>query len=129
MQLIESRTSHLPNDTSYTSREAPSCRQEADSIVPSRNGFTLLELLIATTILSFLRLMAFPLARITIQRDKERRLRRALWEMRDAIDKYAGDRAAFQIKVDSFGYPPDLNTLVKGIEAQGGKRLRYQLPT
>jgi prepilin-type N-terminal cleavage/methylation domain-containing protein len=75
MQLIESRTSQLPNDTSYTSREAPSCRQEADSIVPSRNGFTLLELLIATTILSFLRLMAFPLARITIQRDKERRLR------------------------------------------------------
>jgi general secretion pathway protein G len=46
--------------------------------------------------------------------------------MRDAIDKYAGDRAAFQIKVDSFGYPPDLDTLVKGIEAQGGKRLRYQ---
>ncbi len=93
-----------------------------------RNGFTLLELLIATTILSFLSLMAFPLARITIQRDKERRLRHALWEMRDAIDKYkeAGDRAAFQIKVDSFGYPPDLDTLVKGIEAQGGKRLRYQ---
>ncbi len=80
------------------------------------------------TILSFLPLMAFPLARITIQRDKERRLRHALWEMRDAIDKYkeAGDRAAFQIKVDSFGYPPDLDTLVKGIEAQGGKRLRYQ---
>jgi prepilin-type N-terminal cleavage/methylation domain-containing protein len=62
MQLIESRTSQLPNDTSYTSREAPSCRQEADSIVPSRNGFTLLELLIATTILSFLRLMAFSIS-------------------------------------------------------------------
>ena len=78
-------------------------------------------------------MMALPLARVTIQREKEKRLRDALWEMRDAIDKYkdAGDRGSFQIKVDSFGYPPDLDTLVKGIEAQGGKRLRYlrSIPT
>jgi general secretion pathway protein G len=90
-------------------------------------GFTLLELIIAATILSILTLMAVPLARLTIQREKEKELRRALWEMRDAIDKYkdAGDRGAFRIKADSGGYPPDLETLVKGVEAQGGNKLRF----
>ena len=69
-------------------------------------GFTLLELIVATTILSILTLMALPLARLTIQREKEKRLRHALWEMRDAIDRYkaAGDGGMFQIKADSFGY-------------------------
>lgn len=96
-------------------------------------GFTLLELIVAATILSILTMMAMPLARITIQREKEKQLRRALWEMRDAIDHYkdAADRGAFQIKVDSYGYPPDLDTLFKGVEAQGGKKLRYlrSIPT
>jgi general secretion pathway protein G len=90
-------------------------------------GFTLLELIVAATILAILTMMTIPLAHISVQREKERQLRRALWEMRDAIDRYkdAGDRGAFQIKVDSYGYPPDLETLVKGVEAQGGKRMRF----
>jgi general secretion pathway protein G len=93
----------------------------------SRAGFTLLELIVAATILAILTMMALPLARVTIKRGKEKQLRRALWEMRDAIDKYemAGERGAFQIKADSYGYPPDLETLVKGVEAQGGKRIRF----
>jgi general secretion pathway protein G len=46
--------------------------------------------------------------------------------MRDEIDKYeiAGERGAFQINVDSYGYPPDLETPVK-VEAQGGKKMRF----
>jgi general secretion pathway protein G len=90
-------------------------------------GFTLLELIVAATILSILTLMALPLARVTIQREKEKQLRRALWEMRDAIDRYKdmGERGAFQIKADSFGYPPDLDTLVKGVEGQAGKKTRF----
>jgi general secretion pathway protein G len=90
-------------------------------------GFTLLELIIASAILSILTLMALPLARVTIQREREKELHRALWEMRDAIDRYkdAADRNAFQIKLDSGGYPPDLETLAKGVEAQGGKKLRF----
>jgi general secretion pathway protein G len=90
-------------------------------------GFTLLELIVAATILSILTMMALPLARVTIQREKEKQLRKALWEMRDAIDNYkqASERGAFQIKVDSGGYPPDLETLVKGVEAQGGKKIRF----
>lgn len=95
--------------------------------VRNGRGFTLLELIVAATILSVLTLMALPLARVTVQRQREKELRRALWDMRDAIDRYkdAADRGAFQTKVDSYNYPPDLDTLVKGAEAQGGKKLRF----
>jgi general secretion pathway protein G len=89
-------------------------------------GFTLIELIVATTILIVLTCLAIPLARVTIKREKERELRHALWEMRDAIDRYkdASDRGAFRTKVDSQGYPPDLDTLVKGEDVQG-KKLRF----
>jgi general secretion pathway protein G len=89
-------------------------------------GFTLIELIIATTILIILSTMAVPLARLTIKREREKRLRADLWEMRDAIDRYKidADRNAFQTKVDSQGYPPDLETLVKGVDVQG-KKVRY----
>jgi general secretion pathway protein G len=90
-------------------------------------GFTLLELIVATSILSILSVMALPLARVTIQREKERQLRLALWEMRDAIDRYKNqaDSGFFQTKVDSVNYPPDLETLVKGVEIRGGVKFRY----
>jgi len=89
--------------------------------VKSALGFTLLELIIATAILLILSTMAVPLARLTIKREREKRLRADLWEMRDAIDRYKidADRNAFQTKVDSQGYPPDLETLVKGVDVQG----------
>jgi general secretion pathway protein G len=89
-------------------------------------GFTLIELVVATTILIVLSGLIIPVARVQIKREKERRLRAALWEMRDAIDRYkdAADRAAFRIKVNSFGYPPDLDTLVNG-EDVGGKKLKF----
>jgi general secretion pathway protein G len=95
-------------------------------------GFTLLELLVATTILIVLSTMAVPLARLTIQREKERMLRADLWEMRDAVDRYkdAADRNMFQTKVDSQNYPPDLETLVKGVDVQGKKvRFLRSIPT
>jgi len=90
-------------------------------------GFTLLELIVAATILAILTLMAVPLARVTIQRERERQLRQALWEMRDAIDRYkdAADRNMFRTKVDSMNYPPDLDELVKGVEIAGGKKVRF----
>jgi len=90
-------------------------------------GFTLLELIVAATILAILTFMAVPLARVTIQRERERQLRQALWEMRDAIDRYkdAADRNMFRTKVDSMNYPPDLDELVKGVEIAGGKKVRF----
>jgi general secretion pathway protein G len=89
-------------------------------------GFTLVELIVATAILVILTGLAVPLARVAIKREKERELRTDLWELRDAIDRYkdTADRGAFQIKVGSEGYPPDLDTLVKGVDV-GGKKMRF----
>jgi len=89
-------------------------------------GFTLIELIVATAIMVILTSMAIPLARLSIQREKERELRYDLWMMRDAIDRYkdAADRGAFQIKVGTEGYPPDLETLVNGVDV-GGKKVRF----
>ncbi len=89
-------------------------------------GLTLVELIVAATILLILTGAAIPMARVRIQRERERNLRMALWEMRDAIDRYkdAADRGAFQIKVGSEGYPPDLETLVEGVDV-GGKKVRF----
>ena len=89
-------------------------------------GFTLIELIVAVGILLILTSLAIPMVRVTIKREKERQLRHALWEMRDAIDRYKNDseRGAFQIKVGSEGYPPDLDTLVKGVD-EGGKKVKY----
>ena len=90
------------------------------------SGVTLIELIVAITILMILTGAAVPVVRVQIKREKERELRRDLWEMRDAIDRYKdlADRNAFQIKVGSEGYPPDLETLVKGVDSQG-KKIRF----
>lgn len=91
-----------------------------------QRGFTLIELIVATAILVILTGMAVPLARISLKREREHELREDLWMLRDAIDRYkdAADRGAFQQKVGSEGYPPDLDTLVKGVDV-GGKKLRF----
>lgn len=95
-------------------------------------GVTMIELIVATAILSLLASMAIPMVRFNVKREKERTLRRELWEMRDAIDHYkeAADRGAFQIKLGSEGYPPDLDTLVNGVDV-AGKKVRFlrKIPT
>jgi general secretion pathway protein G len=80
----------------------------------------------ATALLVILTGMALPLARLSIKREKEHELRYDLWMMRDAIDRYkdAADRGAFQIKIGTEGYPPDLDTLVKGVDVNG-KKVRF----
>jgi general secretion pathway protein G len=92
----------------------------------SQRGVTLLEMIVASTILMILMGAAVPVARLSAKRQKEIELRRDLWEMRSAIDRYKelADRNAFQQKVDSQGYPPDLDTLVKGVDVQG-KKIRF----
>ena len=94
-------------------------------------GFTLIELIVATAIMVILVAMAVPVTSFAIKRERERELRYDLWMMRDAIDRYkdAADRAAFQIKLGSEGYPPDLETLVKGVDSNG-KKLKFlrQIP-
>jgi general secretion pathway protein G len=93
-----------------------------------QSGLTLVELIICVAIVALLASAAIPIARFQVKRTKERELRRDLWEMRDAIDK-----CAFQIKADSLGYPPDLQTLVDGVEvtAAQGKKVKFlrKIPT
>jgi len=89
-------------------------------------GLTLVELMVTVAILAILASAAVPIARFKVKRENERVLRRYLWEMRDAIDHYkdAADKGAFQTKIDSQNYPPDLETLVKGVDVQG-KKLKF----
>jgi len=91
-----------------------------------RNGFTLIELIVAMTILMILTAVATPVLRVAIQRNKERELRIDLWQRYDAIDRYndAADRVSFQPELDSQAYPPDLDTLVKGVDSNG-KKIRF----
>ena len=69
---------------------------------------------------------ALPIARFAVRREKERELRNDLYTMRDAIDRYkdAADRGLFQVKIGTENYPPDLETLVQGIDVNG-KKVRF----
>lgn len=97
-------------------------------------GMTLLELIIACAILSVLATAALPLARVAIMRRKEAELRYDLRQMRDAIDHYKdyADQNKIQVQAGTEGYPPDLETLVKGVPLTGvqDKRIHFlrQLP-
>lgn len=94
----------------------------------SGRGFTFVELIAAMTILLILTSVALPLARVQVQRQREVELRRALRELRQAIDRHKdfADRGMIPTKADSFGYPPDLETLVKGVEVKGAATARYK---
>jgi general secretion pathway protein G len=97
----------------------------------TESGMTLLELIIACTILLILASMALPIARFTVIRQRERELRLDLRDMRNAIDKYKdlADQQKIRVEVGSEGYPPDLDTLVKGVAmgggGAGGKNIRF----
>lgn len=86
-------------------------------------GVTLVELVIAITVLGIIASAALPVARFEVKRQKERVLRADLWEMRKAIDDYKdmADKGGIQTKADSFNYPPDLQTLVDGVDVLTAK--------
>ncbi len=95
-----------------------------------QSGLTLVELIVAFTIMMLLTTMAVPLARYKVQRDKERDLVYALREIRTAIDKFKDDMDAGKIgpaKLDSDNYPESLQQLVDGIKATGAvdKKIKY----
>lgn len=95
-------------------------------------GLSLVELIVTVAILAILSTVAYPIARFQVQRHKEQVLRDELWEMRHAIDSYkdAADRGGIRVDVDSAGYPPDLDTLVKGVDIQGHKvKFLREIPT
>ncbi len=91
---------------------------------------TLVELIVAFTILMLLSAMAVPMARYKVQREKERNLQNALDDIRKAIDKFKDDMDAGKIgppKLDSDNYPESLDQLVEGVKATGAvdKKIKY----
>lgn len=97
----------------------------------AQSGMTLLELIIACAILLILSSAALPVARFTVVRQREKELRLDLRELRNAIDRYKdlADRNMIRTELGSEGYPPDLQTLVKGVAIGGtgaaGKNIRF----
>lgn len=92
-------------------------------------GLTYIELIISVSILAILGFGALPLAQISIQRKKEVDLRRALREIRDAIDLYKeliDEGKIEQEYIDQEGYPPDLETLVEGVLEKGSLSKKYR---
>ena len=87
-----------------------------------QGGLTLIELIVAFTILLLLTSMSVPLARYKVRREKERDLRVALDTIRKAIDNYkdAVDKGEIgPVKVDTDGYPETLEMLVEGVKKSG----------
>lgn len=88
-----------------------------------KKGFTLTEMLVTLTVLAILATAIMPLAKIAIKREKEIELRRNLRIIREAIDAYKklADEKKIEVEEDTEGYPPDLETLVEGVELKEGE--------
>jgi len=106
--------------------QAPATFGRLRRIPRAERGLTLVELIVTVAIIAILASAALPVARFQVKRQNERVLRYDLWQMRDAIDKYkdAADKGAFQTKIDSQNYPPDLETLVTGVDVKD-KKLKF----
>jgi general secretion pathway protein G len=87
-------------------------------------GTTFVEMMATATIMMILAGAILPLARVTVKRQREIELRRSLRTVREAIDRYklavdTGQIGGTDVKLGSEGYPPDLETLVKGVSQVG----------
>jgi general secretion pathway protein G len=87
----------------------------------AHGGFTIVELAVVCSMIAILTAMAIPVAKYSIKRQNEIELRYDLRLMRDAIDKYKqfADGGQIQIKLGSEGFPPDLESLVEGVDLVG----------
>jgi general secretion pathway protein G len=122
--------SAIKNRKSESSRLSTIRHSSFDSSTqcPSERGFTLLEMIATMAIMIILAGAALPLARTHAQRLKEEELRRDLREIRTAIDHYKdlSDQGLIAVQPDTFGYPPDLETLVDGVPVKGIEDVKYK---
>ncbi len=81
-------------------------------------GFTLIELVVSLAILALLATMVVPMGEVIVQRNKEQDLRKALRQIRDAIDAYKQfyDDGHVLKKLEASGYPPSLAELEAGVQ-------------
>jgi general secretion pathway protein G len=89
-------------------------------MILSQRGFTFIELMMTLAIMAVLVTVATPLLQLTQQRHKERELRSALSDMREAIDAYkrASEQGRIEVKLGQAGYPKSLTELVEGVDDQ-----------
>lgn len=107
--------------------------QRPDRNLRGERGYSFVELLVVSVILIILASAILPLSQVTIQRQREAELRRVLREMRTAIDEYKdavdlGVIGGTNVESGSEGYPPDLDTLVEGVEVlndASGRKVRF----
>ena len=84
-------------------------------------GFTMVELAVVAVMIAILAAMAVPVARYSLRRQKELELKHQLRTMREAIDKYKqlSDAGLIPLEIGGEGYPPELETLAKGVDLVG----------
>lgn len=94
----------------------------------AKRGFTLVEMIATMAIMMILAGAAIPIARVHAQRTREIELHRALREVRGAIDRYKdlSDRQMIPVNANTYGYPPDLDTLVNGVVLKGASTAKYK---
>ncbi len=99
----------------------------------SSDGFTFIELLVATAVMLILASAALPLARVSIRRQRETELHNDLRVMRAAIDQFknyadAGRISPTDIQFGSDNYPTSLQQLVDGVALANdasGKKMKF----
>ena len=100
--------------------------------VERSRGITYLELVATTAIVMVLASAILPMGRVAVRRQREIELRRELRVMREAINRYKlavdqGQIGGTDVKLGSEGYPPDIETLVKGVNRVGAldRKLKF----
>jgi general secretion pathway protein G len=91
-------------------------------LVRQKEGFTLVEITVTLALMALLAVSVMPIAKTVVKREKEVELRQNLRLIREAIDAYKklADEKKIEVEDETEGYPPDLETLVKGVEVKGG---------